>query len=63
MALTLAQYEDLFQLVSGYFYWRKNGLPNRVCDSLYSYVYSRDGIVLVINQSVVPMDWSLHPKI
>ena len=30
MALTLAQYEDLFYLVSGYLYWRKNGLPNRV---------------------------------
>ena len=30
MALALAQYEDLFQLVSGYLYWRKNGLPNQV---------------------------------
>ena len=30
MALALAQYEDLFQLVSGYLYWRKNGLTNRV---------------------------------
>ena len=45
MAMTLAQYEDIFQLVSGYLYWRKNGLTNRVQDSLYSYVYSRDGIV------------------
>ena len=45
MALALAQYEDLFQLVRGYLYWRKNGLPNRVQDSLYSYVYSCDGIV------------------
>ena len=45
MALALAQYEDIFQLVSGYLYWRKNGLPNQVQDSLYSYVYSRDGIV------------------
>ena len=45
MALALAQYEDLFQLVRGYLYWRKNGLSNRVQDSLYSYVYSRDGIV------------------
>ena len=45
MALALAQYEDLFQLVSGYLYWRKNGLPNRVQDNLYSYVYSHDEIV------------------
>ena len=30
MALSLAQYEDIFQLVSGYLYWRKNGLTNRV---------------------------------
>ena len=45
MALALAQYEDLFQLVRGYLYWHKNGLPNWVQDSLYSYVYSRDGIV------------------
>ena len=45
MALALAQYEDLFQLVSGYLYWRKNGLTNRVQDSLYSYVYSHEGIV------------------
>ena len=45
MALALAQYEDLFLLVRGYLYWRKNGLPNRVYDTLYSYVYSRDGIV------------------
>ena len=45
MALALAQYEDLFQLVSDYLYWRKNGLTNWVQDSLYSYVYSRDGIV------------------
>ena len=29
MALALAQYEDLFQLVSGYLYWRKNGLTNQ----------------------------------
>ena len=39
MALALAQYEDLFQLVSGYLYWHKNGLTNRVQDNLYSYVY------------------------
>ena len=39
MALALAQYEDLFQLVSGYLYWRKNGLTNQVQDNLYSYVY------------------------
>ena len=45
MALALAQYEDLFKLVSGYLYWRKNGLMNRVYDSLYSYVYSRDRIM------------------
>ena len=45
MTQTLAQYEDLFQLVSGYLYWRKNGLPNQVQDNLYSYVYSRNGIV------------------
>ena len=45
MALALAQYEELFQLVSGYIYWRKNGLLNQVQDNLYSYVYSRDGIV------------------
>ena len=45
MALALAQYEDPFQLVSGYLYWRKNDLTNRVQDSLYSYVYSHDGIV------------------
>ena len=30
MAQALAQYEDLFLLVSGYLYWHKNGLPNRV---------------------------------
>ena len=30
MALALAQYEDLFYLVSGYLYWHKNGLPNQV---------------------------------
>ena len=45
MALALAQYEDLFQIVSGYLYWRKNSLPNWVQDKLYSYVYSHDGIV------------------
>ena len=45
MALALAQYKDLLQLVSGYLYWRKNGLLNWVQDSLYAYVYSRDGIV------------------
>ena len=45
MALALDQYEDLFYLVSGYLYWRKNGLTNQVQDSLYSYVYCRDGIV------------------
>ena len=45
MALALAQYEDLFQLVKGYLYWCKNGLPNRVYDNLYYYVYSRDGIM------------------
>ena len=45
MALAFAQYEDLFQLVRGYLYWRKNGLTNQVQDSLYSYVYCRDGIV------------------
>ena len=33
MTLALAQYEDLFKLVSGYLYWRKNGFPNLVyCD-------------------------------
>ena len=33
MAMALAQYEDLFKLVSGYLYWRKNGFPNLVyCD-------------------------------
>ena len=30
MALALAQYEDLFLLVRGYLYWRKNGLTNQV---------------------------------
>ena len=30
MALALAQYEDIFLLVRGYLYWRKNGLTNRV---------------------------------
>ena len=45
MALALAQYEDIFQLVSGYLYWRKNDLPNREQNSLYSDVYSREGIV------------------
>ena len=45
MALALAQYEDLFQLVKGYLYWRKNDLPNRVYDNLYSYVYNHDGIM------------------
>ena len=45
MALALARYEDIFQLVSGYLYWRKNGMPNRVYDNLYSYVYSSDGIM------------------
>ena len=45
MALALAQYEDLFQLVRGYLCWRKNGLLNRVQDNLYSYMYSHDGIV------------------
>ena len=30
MALALAQHEDLFELVSGYLYWRKNGLTNWV---------------------------------
>ena len=45
MALALAQYEDLFQLVRGYLLWRNNGLPNRLQDNLYSYVYSHDEIV------------------
>ena len=45
MALALAQYEDLFQLVRGYLYWCKNGLPNQVQDNLYSYVYNRDKII------------------
>ena len=45
MALALAQYEDLFQLVRDYLYQRKNGLTNWVQDNLYSYVYSHDGIV------------------
>ena len=45
MALALAQYENLFYLVRGFLYWHKNGLLNRVQDNLYSYVYSRDGIV------------------
>ena len=45
MALALAQYEALFQLVSGYLYWRKNGLPNRVQDNLCSYEYSHEEIV------------------
>ena len=35
MALALAQYDDLFKLVSGYLYWRKSGLPNRVCLHMY----------------------------
>ena len=43
MALALAQYEDLFQVVRGYLCWRKNGLPNWVQDNLYSYVYSCEG--------------------
>ena len=30
MALALTQYEDIFWLVSGYLYWRKNDLTNRV---------------------------------
>ena len=39
MALALAQYEDLFQLVSGYLFWRKNGLPNQVQCGLCPLVY------------------------
>ena len=39
MALALAQYEDLFQLVSGYLYWPKNDLLNRVQCGLYPLVY------------------------
>ena len=39
MALALAQYEDLFQLVSGYLYWRKNGLTNRVQCGLCPLMY------------------------
>ena len=30
IALALAQYEDIFYLVSGYLYWCKNGLMNQV---------------------------------
>ena len=45
MALALAQYEDLFQLVRGYLYWLKNDLTNLVQDSIYSYVYIREGVV------------------
>ena len=30
MALALAQYKDIFYLVRGYLYWRKNGLTNQV---------------------------------
>ena len=52
MTLALAQYEDLFQLVSGYLYWRKNGLPNRVQDNLYSYVYRL--------RVIVPFDSGLY---
>ena len=43
--MVLAQYEDLFQIVIGYLYLHKHGLTNWVYDILYSYMYSRDGIV------------------
>ena len=44
MAMALAQYEDLFKLVSGYLYWRKNGFPNLVYCDLCPCVYSLRGM-------------------